>query len=383
MKSRQIGVILASVATLSIVITLLGCGSKGGGGTDPTPTPSPTSTPTPGPNLPTFTRALLNGSLGESGVVVGDGSLAVGSGRPAGGPVPFRTPWSRQAMTWNLAAGNALTNLHPSSQSTSELFGMSPTLFVGWTTDSGGTARATLWNRASANTLKEISGSFTESRVYATQGGFMVGQGRPSGGTLHAIVWDHDASDAPTDLNGSFTSSSAYGVSGPKIVGYGATGGADHAVVWNTATASAAVDINPPGASSSIARGIAGNIVVGAANNHAGFWNLAASNAFTDLTPSLGGTAYVTNGRFVVGALGGTRGFTSLSGELFQGTHAVLWDRDNGNAQIDLQTTYLSDQGFEWSAALGVDSVGNVYGVGGAIVDDFNGNYKAWVLKKN
>ena len=122
---------------------------------------------------------------------------------------------------------------------------------------------------------------------------------------------------------------------------------------------------------------------MGSSENHAGFWNLSVGSAFTDLTPSGVGAAYATNGRFVVGTTGGANGFTTLSGNAYSPTHATLWDRDNGNAAIDLQNTYLNDQGFEWSAALGVDSAGNVYGVGGAIVDDFNANYRAWVLTKS
>ena len=50
---------------------------------------------------------------------------------------------------------------------------------------------------------------------------------------------------------------------------------------------------------------------------------------------------------------------------------------------MDLHALYLSDQGYEWSAALGVDAAGNIYGVGGAVVDDFNANYRAWVLVKS
>uniref|UniRef100_UPI00286B838C hypothetical protein n=1 Tax=Armatimonas sp. TaxID=1872638 RepID=UPI00286B838C len=137
------------------------------------------------------------------------------------------------------------------------------------------------------------------------------------------------------------------------------------------------------GATSSTARGISGDIVVGAARGRAGFWNLAAGNAFTELTPGAVGTAFATNGRFVVGVRGGGS-FTTLTREVATiGAHATLWDRDNGNNAVDLHTTYLADQGFDWSAALGVDAAGNVYGVGGAVVDDFNANYRAWVLTKN
>ena len=311
----------------------------------------------------------------------GDGGSASGSARLTGGAAS-----SRQAVAWSLATGNAPTNLHPAGRTGSELFGTTDALFVGWTTDSGGTSRATLWDRAASNVSKELGGSFTESRVYGVSGKLLAGQGRPSGGTMHAIVWDRDAADAPTDLNGSFTASSAYGVSGPRLVGFGATATGDHAVLWTSASASSAVDLHPSGATSSTARGLAGNIVAGSTTvggaSHAGFWNLATGNAFTDLTPTGGGAAYATNGRFVVGTTGGRAGFTSLTPESANFSRAALWDRDNGNKLVDLHATYLNDQGFEWSAALGVDTAGNVYGVGGAVVDDFNASYRAWVLVK-
>jgi hypothetical protein len=126
-----------------------------------------------------------------------------------------------------------------------------------------------------------------------------------------------------------------------------------------------------------------GDLVVGAVGGQAGFWNLAVGNAFTELTPGAAGTAFATNGRFVVGVSGGGS-FTTLSREIATiSARATLWDRDNANAALNLHTTYLADQGFEWSAALGVDAAGNVYGVGGAVIDDFNANYRAWVLVRN
>ena len=366
---------LALGTTALSVLTLLGCG--GGKKSTTTPTPTPAPTPTPGPGTPTFTRVLLNGTFGESGIASGGEGIAVGSARAAAA-----TAGSRQAVIWSVP-GASPANLHPASRSSSELFGSSSALFAGWTTDSGGISRATLWDRGASNTAKEIAGSFTESRAYGTSGNLIVGQGRPSGATLHAIVWNHSASDTPTDLNGSFTSSSAYGLSGARVVGFGAVGGADHAIVWNTAAGNAVTDLHPAGATSSTARGISGDIVVGAAGGRAGFWNLAAGNAFTELTPGVAGTAFATNGRFVVGVRG-VGSFTTLTREIgTTGAHATLWDRESANAAIDLHTIYLADQGFDWSAALGVDAAGNVYGVGGAVIDDFNANYRAWVLIKN
>ncbi|MGC4045281.1 MAG: hypothetical protein QM758_15930 [Armatimonas sp.] len=352
------------------LIALAGCGGNGndGGGGG-------------GGELPTFTRSFLNGSFGESGVVAGKGGQAAGASRPAGAASSTVPPFVRQATMWALSS-SAPTVLHPSSRASSELFGLSDALFVGWTTDSSGTVRAAIWDRTAGNAFSELSGGFTESRAYGVASNLIAGQGRPSGGTMHAVLWNKSAGGAPTDLNGSFTSSSAFGIGGTRVVGFGATGGVDRATLWDTAAGNAVTDLHPSGASSSQARGISGDIVAGSANGHAGFWNLASGDTFTDLTPSGSGTAYGTNGRFIVGATGGRVGFTSLSGELFNASKAALWDRENSNALVDLHTQYLNDQGYQWSVALGVDEDGNVYGVGGAVVDDYNANYRAWVLTK-
>ena len=85
----------------------------------------------------------------------------------------------------------------------------------------------------------------------------------------------------------------------------------------------------------------------------------------------------------MVGSIqGSSGGFLDRFNTTAIGAHAALWDRNNGNQSIDLHTTYLNDQGFLWSIAQGVDASGNVYGVGGAVIDDFNANVRGWVLKK-
>ena len=152
-------------------------------------------------------------------------------------------------------------------------------------------------------------------------------------------------------------------MSGGTQSGYGsvsAAGNATHAVLWH-GTAVSLVDLNPTGFDQSHVFGAEGNSQVGDASTaaqlfvpHAMLWLSTAASA-VDLTPPGydRATAIGVSGNLQVGY--GHDPTLSLT------DHALVWSGTPGSV-VDLHQFLTSN--FSTSAALGVDSSGNIVGYG-------------------
>lgn len=168
------------------------------------------------------------------------------------------------------------------------------------------------------------AGATGESQGRDVRDGRQVGYARISGGIAHASLWS-GAAASWIDLNpvaAGFTGSQAYAMDGDHQVGYTDIGGRHHASLWS-GTAHSWIDLHPPGATDSLAMGVARGQQVGEANpgggaGHASLWRGSAAS-WVDLHPA-GATwsnAQGTDGTYQVGfaVLGGIRNASIWSGD--------------------------------------------------------------------
>jgi hypothetical protein len=320
---------------------------------------------------------------GGPGADQGAMALAVGGGTQAG--YQWFAVGPERAATWS---GSAATeaDINPSWALYSMVLGVGDGQMVGW---DGYGQHGVLWPGGGQGPVDLTPLGFPSSFASAVSGGQQVGfAGR------HAVLWTGTAGSA-VDLNpaGSLESA-AYGVANGQQVGYAEVAGVDHAYVWS-GTAVGGQDINPVGFRKSFALATSGVQQVGyglpaaGSDVHALIWSGTGASAI-DLNP-LGFQSSV--GTAIVGAVQVGYGYdpsfgTYISGQHVSGdpwytftprgtggaraypTHALAW-YGSENGFVDLNA--FLPAGFFASEAWGVDTFGDIVGVGYTWIPDGDG----------
>ena len=174
-------------------------------------------------------------------------------------------------------------------------------------------------------TQLQASITATNGQLKGSSGNSVVGYATV-GANAHAMYWTDSLGDGEADLNpAGHTSSVANKIAGNLIVGE-----ADNlAYVWTSPSAASAVNIHPAGYTESFANGSSNGTIVGEADNHAMVWNSASATAFIDIHPTGFSESFANSmsGNLIVGC-----GDLSSTGA----QHALIWPSKSAAAAVDI-----------------------------------------------
>ena len=256
--------------------------------------------------------------------------------------------FSRRAALWS-GPDHVYTNLDPSG-SASRAYASSGLQQAGeiWM-DKYGATRAALWSGPDHVLTDLTPPGATDAFALGLSGLRQVGEawfpdvgntgvygqfdpGGQTGGAWHAVMWEGTSSSCVDLHPGSASDSVATGIDGTQVVGAATVGGVSHAFLWSL-TEPKFVDLHPPAASSSRATGTRGGVQVGYAiinrDTHAAYW-FGFSDSFLDLHVYLG-AGFASSAAYAVYVDGsfayvvGTAYSQAMSVNAPSIPHAILW----------------------------------------------------------